>query len=111
MCESAAPGTQKPKLLDRLRREISRRNYSRKTEKSYIGWIRRLIIFHGKRHLAGMASPEVSGFLRCRPEPTVKSSTGSSASGLKPLIPGSGQKSACPLSQIEKPMPKAGSRQ
>ena len=32
-------------------------------EKSYIGWIRRFILFHGKRHPAEMGAPEVVQFL------------------------------------------------
>jgi integron integrase len=63
VCEAVPPGPQKPKLLDRVRGEIRRRNYSRRTEKSYIGWIRRFILFHGKRHPVEMGEPEVSRFL------------------------------------------------
>jgi integrase len=31
--------------------------------KSYVGWIRRYILFHGKRHPADMGAPEVTRFL------------------------------------------------
>ena len=39
------------------------RHYSRRTEKAYVGWIKRYIFFHGKRHPAEMGAAEVSRFL------------------------------------------------
>ncbi len=39
------------------------RHGSRSTEKSYVGWIRRYILFHGKRHPGEMGAPEVTRFL------------------------------------------------
>ena len=36
---------------------------SGRTEEAYVGWIRRFILFHGKRHPDDMAEPEVSSFL------------------------------------------------
>lgn len=63
VCETRPPDGQKPKLSDRVREEIRRRNYSRRTEKSYLGWIRRFILFYGKRHPAEMGEPEISRFL------------------------------------------------
>ncbi|MCH7963775.1 MAG: phage integrase N-terminal SAM-like domain-containing protein [Bacteroidetes bacterium] len=38
-----------PKLLDRVRQETRKRNYSSKTEEAYVLWIKRFIIFHGKK--------------------------------------------------------------
>ncbi len=61
--EKVAPYPEKPKLLDRVRGEICRRNYSRRTAKSYVGWIRRFILFHGKRHPSEMGEAEISQFL------------------------------------------------
>lgn len=52
-----------PKLLDRVREAVRLRHDSRSTEKSYVGWIRRYILFHGKRHPAEMGAPEVTHFL------------------------------------------------
>jgi len=38
---------QRPKkLLDRVRETIRRKHYSFRTEKSYVAWIRRYILFH-----------------------------------------------------------------
>ena len=48
---------------DRVREEIRKRHYSLRTEKTYVGWIRRFILFHGKRHPAGMGAEEVSRYL------------------------------------------------
>jgi integron integrase len=36
---------------------------SHRTEKTYVGWIRRFILFHGKRHPDAMGAPEVIAFL------------------------------------------------
>ena len=44
------PSPRKPKLLDEVRQRIRARHYSRRTEKAYVHWIRRYILFHGKRH-------------------------------------------------------------
>ncbi len=39
------------------------RHFSRRTEKAYVGWIRRFILFHDKRHPSSIGGPEVSRFL------------------------------------------------
>lgn len=39
------------------------RRYSRKTEKAYVHWIRRFIVFHGKRHPAELEREGISRFL------------------------------------------------
>jgi len=39
------------KLLDQVREAIQRKHYSPRTEESYVGWIRRFILFHNKRHI------------------------------------------------------------
>jgi integron integrase len=36
---------------------------SHRTEETYVGWIRRFILFHGKRHPDAMGAPEVIAFL------------------------------------------------
>ena len=54
---------QKPKLLDQVRQVLRRRHYSYQTEKSYVHWIKRFILFHNKRHPQEMAEPEVEAFL------------------------------------------------
>lgn len=39
------------------------RHYSLRTETSYVNWIRRFILFHGKRHPQELGAPEVEAFL------------------------------------------------
>ena len=39
------------------------RHYSVRTEEAYVSWIKRFILFHGKRHPGEMAAPEVEAFL------------------------------------------------
>ena len=50
-------------LLDDLRDAIRVRHYSRRTEEAYIGWVRRFILFSGKRHPRDIGEPEVQAFL------------------------------------------------
>ncbi|MHC5008699.1 MAG: integron integrase [Planctomycetota bacterium] len=63
--EGAEPGTgnRRPKLLDSVREAIRIRHYSVRTEETYVGWIRRFILFHNKRHPNEMGSDEVGRFL------------------------------------------------
>ena len=49
--------------MDRLSQAIRTRHYSRSTEKAYSGWVRRYILFHGKRHPSEMGAEEVAEFL------------------------------------------------
>lgn len=58
--ESAVP---EPRLLDRVRTALRTGHYSRRTERAYVDWIRRFILFHDKRHPSEMAEPEVARFL------------------------------------------------
>lgn len=53
----------KPKLLDQVRQAIRTRHYSPRTEDTYVGWIKRFIFFHNKRHPAEMGEPEIGRFL------------------------------------------------
>ena len=54
---------EKRRLLDEVREVIRIKNYSYRTEKSYIRWIRKFILFHQKRHPRDMAEPEIRQFL------------------------------------------------
>jgi len=56
-------GKNPPKLLDQVRQKIRFLHYSRKTEQSYIHWIRRFILFHNKRHPKDMNGEEIASFL------------------------------------------------
>ncbi|ARU03785.1 integrase [Comamonas serinivorans] len=57
----AAP--QPPRLLTRLREHLRARHYSIRTEAAYVDWVRRFILFHGKRHPQEMGAVEVEAFL------------------------------------------------
>ena len=61
--EAGQTSPRPPRLLDRVREANRLRHGSRSTEKSYVGWIRRFILFHGKRHPAEMGASEVAQFL------------------------------------------------
>ena len=52
-----------PRLLDQVRAAIRARHYSRRTEEAYVHWIRRFIVFHGRRHPRELGAPEVSAFI------------------------------------------------
>ena len=51
------------KLLDQVRDAIRLKHYSLSTEKTYVAWIRRYILFHNKRHPKDMGVPEIQAFL------------------------------------------------
>ena len=53
----------KKRLLDQVREKMRLKHYSLKTERSYIGWIKRYILFHGKRHPLEMGREEIESFL------------------------------------------------
>ena len=50
-------------LLDRVRDRIRLKHYSFRTEQAYCDWIKRFILFHGKRHPSGLGAAEVEAFL------------------------------------------------
>lgn len=52
-----------PTLLEQLRTEIRRRNYSRRTEQAYAGWVKRYVRFHGLRHPRELGREELIAFL------------------------------------------------
>ncbi len=53
----------KPRLLDEVREALRLRHYSYRTEQQYVGWIRRYILFHGKRHPDTLSGDHVEAFL------------------------------------------------
>jgi integron integrase len=52
-----------PKLLDRMADVLRARHYSERTREAYVGWARRFILFHGKRHPSSMGADEVNAYL------------------------------------------------
>src|SRR5437016_8276690 len=63
-----APQPHKPKLLEQVRQSIRFKHYSLRTEQIYVDWIRRFILFHGKRHPDEMGAEEIReiGRASCR---------------------------------------------
>lgn len=55
--------TSSPRLLEQVRELIRIRHYSIRTEQAYVQWIRRYIVFHGKRHPSELGAPELTAFL------------------------------------------------
>ncbi len=61
--EPDPPPPRPPRLFDRVREAARVQHYSRRTEGTYLAWIRRFIFFHGERHPAEMGAPEITKFL------------------------------------------------
>ena len=57
------PSGRSIRFLDLVRERIRLRHLSYTTEKSYIGWIRRFIVFHGKKHPQEMEEEHIVAFL------------------------------------------------
>jgi len=51
------------KLLDQVRGVLRAKHFSLSTEKAYVAWIRRFILFHGKRHPKYMGEQEIRAFI------------------------------------------------
>ncbi len=60
---NSTPINPPPKLLDQVRGRIRVKHYSISTEKLYVQWIKRFILFNGKRHPAELGATEVEAFL------------------------------------------------
>jgi integron integrase len=50
-------------LLDRVRESARARHFSPRTEKTYVNWIRRYILYHRKRHPDEMGEKEIAQYL------------------------------------------------
>jgi integron integrase len=53
----------RPRLMDEVRRCLRVNHYSLRTEKVYLGWIRRFILANGRRHPRELGGGEVERFL------------------------------------------------
>src|ERR1700687_439896 len=61
---TAAPDPKRKfRLLEQVRRGLRVRHYSRRTEIAYCAWVRRFVVFHGRRHPSLMGETEIAGFL------------------------------------------------
>ncbi len=52
-----------PRLMDQVHEVLRAHHYSIRTEESYLQWIKRYILFHGKRHPREMGQQEIASFL------------------------------------------------
>jgi hypothetical protein len=59
----AASFANPPRLLDQLRQTLRTKHYAYRTEQAYVHWVRRYILFHGKRHPQEMGRGEIEQFL------------------------------------------------
>lgn len=55
--------SQGPKLLEQVKNLLRTKHYSYKTEKAYLFWIKRYILYHHKRHPGDMGEAEIEQFL------------------------------------------------
>ena len=63
MPQSANIPAPPPNLLDQLRNVLRRKHLSLATEEAYVGWCRRFILFHDKKHPKDMGEVEIRAFL------------------------------------------------
>ncbi|MCB1850468.1 MAG: integron integrase [Gammaproteobacteria bacterium] len=61
--KSMITGNHPSPFLEQVRSKIRLKHYSIRTEQAYVFWIRRFILYHGKRHPADLGESEVSSFL------------------------------------------------
>jgi integron integrase len=54
---------ERPSLLEQVRGCLRLKHYSIRTERAYVDWIKRFILFHGKRHPVEMGADEIRRFL------------------------------------------------
>ena len=59
----ASPPSPSSPLLQRVRAKIRLNHYSIWTERAYADWIKRYVLFHGKRHPSELGADEVEAFL------------------------------------------------
>jgi integron integrase len=57
------PDTRPLGLLERTREVIRTRGYSPRTAEAYCTWVRRFVLFHGRRHPREMGAAEIEAFL------------------------------------------------
>jgi len=52
-----------PRLMDQMRTALRVRHYAYRTEEAYLGWVKRFILFHNKRHPKDMGEAEINAFV------------------------------------------------
>ena len=61
--EGAVFRPQSKKLLDQVAEVMRYYHYSKRSETSYIRWIKQFVLFNDKRHPAEMGKPEIERYL------------------------------------------------
>ena len=61
--EVTKTNTNKIKLLDQVRISMRTSHYASKTEESYLGWIRKFIVFNNKQHPNELGEVEIKNYL------------------------------------------------
>ena len=59
----STPEPPKSKLLQQVREACRARQFSPRTEEAYVGWIKRYVLFHGKRHPGELDGSAITAFL------------------------------------------------
>jgi hypothetical protein len=52
-----------PRLLDQVAGKMRLLHYAKRTEEAYVDWIKRYIVFHGKRPPRELGAAEIESFL------------------------------------------------
>lgn len=60
---SGEPENHPPRLMDQVRARCRRLNYSVRTERAYVGWIRRFVLANDKRHPRDLGAREIEKLL------------------------------------------------
>ena len=64
MSEEPSESGRRPKrLLKQAREKLRAMHYSYRTEQAYLDWMKRYILFHGKRHPKEMGPGEIEAFV------------------------------------------------
>ena len=60
---AAGQGRPPPRLLEQVGLALRARHYSPRTERVYVAWLRKFILFHNKRHPGELGEQEIGDFL------------------------------------------------
>jgi len=63
MCANTSSAARRPGFLDRVRKAARVRHLSYRTEQAYVGWVKRFVLYHGKRQPRYVVKAEVEAFL------------------------------------------------
>src|SRR2546428_9274468 len=78
--------TAAPRLLERVRQTFRAQRYSRNTEEAYLRWMRRFMLFHGKRHPRELGEGDVTALLAHLADDGASASAQNQAASAIPLL-------------------------